>query len=65
MGDLAIALSRSFKTGSRGRARIGLSFVTGSRPMAESLLEKIQDFVESNTDAVVSGWTSELMEFEG
>ena len=47
------------------RARIGLSFVTSSKPTAEALLEKIQDFVESNTDAVVSGWTRELMEFEG
>ena len=46
------------------RARIGLSFVTSSKPTAEALLEKIQDFVESNTDAVVSGWTSELMEFD-
>ena len=46
------------------RAQLGLSFVTASRPIAEGLLEKIQDFVESNTDAVVSGWTSELMEFE-
>ncbi len=45
-------------------ARIGLAFVTGSRPTAEALLEKIQDFVENNTDAVVSGWTSELVEFE-
>jgi hypothetical protein len=46
------------------RAQLGLSFVTASRPIAQGLLEKIQDFVESNTDAVVSGWTSELMEFE-
>ena len=46
------------------RAQLGLSFVTASRPVAEGLLEKIQDFVESNTDAVVSGWTSELFEFE-
>jgi uncharacterized protein YlxP (DUF503 family) len=45
-------------------AQLGLSFVTASRPTAQALLEKIQDFVESNTDAVVSGWTSELMEFE-
>jgi uncharacterized protein YlxP (DUF503 family) len=46
------------------RARLGLSFVTGSRATAQALLEKIQDFVESNTDAVVSGWTSELLEFD-
>jgi uncharacterized protein YlxP (DUF503 family) len=46
------------------RARIGLSFVTNSRSTAEALLEKVQDFIESNTDAVVSGWTSELLEFD-
>ena len=46
------------------RARIGLSFVTVSRPAAEGMLEKIEAFVESNTDAVVSGWTSELMDFD-
>ena len=45
-------------------ARIGISFVTGSRPTAEALFEKIQDFIENNTDAVVSGWTSELLEFD-
>ena len=46
------------------RGQIGISFVTSSRPTAQSLMDKVQDFVESNTDAVVSGWTSELMEFE-
>ena len=45
-------------------AELGISFVTGSKPTAQALLEKIQDFIESNTDAVVSGWTSELLEFE-
>ena len=46
------------------RARLGLSFVTSERPTAESLLEKIRDFVESSTDAVVSGWTTEILEFD-
>jgi hypothetical protein len=46
------------------RARIGVSFVTGSRQTAESLLQKIQNFVESSTDAVICGWTSELVEFD-
>lgn len=45
-------------------ARIGISFVTGNRPIAQALFEKIQDFIENNTDAVVSGWTSELFEFD-
>ena len=46
------------------RAQLGLALVTASRPTAESLLEKIQSFVESNTDAVITGWTSELLEFD-
>ena len=46
------------------RARIAVSFVTGSKPTAQALLESIQNFVESNTDAVVSGWQSELLEFD-
>jgi uncharacterized protein len=45
-------------------AQIGISFVTGSRPTAQALFEKIQNFIENNTDAVVNGWTSELMEFD-
>jgi uncharacterized protein YlxP (DUF503 family) len=44
------------------RAQIGLSFVTGSRQMAQSLMEKIEVFVDDNTDAVVRDWTSELLE---
>jgi uncharacterized protein len=44
-------------------AQLGVSFVTGSRQVAESLMEKIEAFVDDNTDAVVSGWTSELLEF--
>jgi uncharacterized protein YlxP (DUF503 family) len=46
------------------RARLAVSFVTGSKTMAESLLEKMQTFIESNTDAVISGWTSELLDFD-
>jgi uncharacterized protein YlxP (DUF503 family) len=46
------------------RARIALSFVTNERKFAESLFEKIEGFVESNTDAVVAGWTSELLDFD-
>jgi len=46
------------------RARMAVSFVTGSKTTAESLLEKMQTFIESNTDAVISGWTSELLDFD-
>src|SRR5436190_21728245 len=46
------------------RARLAVSFVTGSRTTAQGLLEKIENFIDSNTDAVVAGWTSELLEFD-
>ena len=46
------------------RSRLAVSFVTGSRKTAEALLERMQDFIESNTDAVVAGWTQELLEFD-
>lgn len=46
------------------RARIGLSFVTGSRDLAQSLMEKIETFIDGNTDAVVNGFTSEILEFD-
>jgi len=46
------------------RARVGLSFVTSDRSYAHSLLDKLQNFIDSNTDAVLSGWTQELLEFD-
>jgi uncharacterized protein YlxP (DUF503 family) len=46
------------------RARIAISFVTGERTIAESLLDKIQTFIESNTDATMTGWTSEILDFD-
>jgi uncharacterized protein len=46
------------------RARMAISFVTGEKTVAEGLLEKIQTFIESNTDATLAGWTSELLDFD-
>jgi len=46
------------------RARIGLSFVSHHRDAANATLESIQDFIESNTDAVVAGWMSENLKFD-
>ena len=46
------------------RARLAVSFVAGRNDSADSLLDTIQNFVESNTDAVVIGWTSEKLEFD-
>lgn len=46
------------------RARLAISFVAGGNDSADSLLEKIQTFVETSTDAVVTGWTSEKLDFD-
>jgi uncharacterized protein YlxP (DUF503 family) len=46
------------------RARLAISFVADRRDSADSLLEKIQTFVESTTDAVVTGWTAEKLDFD-
>jgi uncharacterized protein YlxP (DUF503 family) len=43
---------------------MAISFVTGGRTVAEGLLEKIQTFIDSNTDATLAGWTSELLDFD-
>lgn len=46
------------------RARLAISFVTDHRNSADSLLDTIQQFVESHADATVVGWTSEKLDFD-
>ena len=45
-------------------ARLAISFITLEHAHADALLDKIIDFIESHTDAVLSGWTSEKLEFD-
>jgi len=46
------------------RARIAVAFVASDGPTADALLDKIHSYVETNTDAVLAGWTSEKLEFD-
>jgi uncharacterized protein YlxP (DUF503 family) len=46
------------------RARIAVSFVALDRATVDALLDKIRTFVETNTDARLTGWTSEQLEFD-
>ena len=46
------------------RARLAVSFVADRRDSADSLLDTIQQFVESHADARVVGWTSEKLDFD-
>ena len=45
-------------------ARIGLTFIALDHPAADAKFSKIQTFIESNTDATLTGWTSEKLEFD-
>ena len=46
------------------RSRLAVSFVADRRDSADSLLDTIQNFIESNTDAVMTGWTVEKLDFD-
>lgn len=46
------------------RARIGIAFIASDNAAADSMLEKIADFVEANAEARVSGWMSEKLDFD-
>jgi uncharacterized protein len=46
------------------RARLAISFVTNEHALADALLDRILDFIESSTDATLAGWTSEKLEFD-
>ena len=46
------------------RARLALTFIADRNDSADSLLDTIQNFVETTTDAVVTGWTSEKLDFD-
>jgi uncharacterized protein YlxP (DUF503 family) len=46
------------------RARLALALIADRNDSADSLLDTIQRFVESNTDAVLAGWTSEKLDFD-
>jgi len=46
------------------RARLALSFVSIDDASADAMLERVQNFVETNTDATLTGWTSEKLDFD-
>src|ERR1041385_1528550 len=40
------------------RGRLAVSFIALEHAVADRMIEKLVDFVESNTDATLSGWTT-------
>lgn len=46
------------------RARFAFSFVSLDDATAESMLDKMLDFIESAGDGVLSGWTAEKLPFD-
>ena len=46
------------------RARLAIAFIADRKDSADSLLDRIQQFVETNANAVLAGWTSEKLDFD-
>lgn len=46
------------------RARLGVTFIASDNAAADSILEKIGHFVETNAEATLNGWTSEKLDFD-
>ncbi|HSP14181.1 MAG TPA: DUF503 domain-containing protein [Thermoanaerobaculia bacterium] len=46
------------------RARLAICFIAHDQANADAYLDKILNFVESNIDGVLAGWTSEKLEFD-
>lgn len=46
------------------RARIAVAFIAHDHATADSNLEKVLHFVETNTEATLAGWTTEKLEFD-
>jgi uncharacterized protein YlxP (DUF503 family) len=46
------------------RARLGVAFISHDHAGADAMLDRIHNFIESNTDAVLAGWMSEKLDFD-
>jgi uncharacterized protein len=46
------------------RARLGVAFIALDDPSGDAMLERIAHFVETNTDAALTGWTAEKLDFD-
>ena len=46
------------------RARLAISFIADRNDSADSLLDRIQNYVEANSNAVLAGWTQEKLDFD-
>ncbi|MDQ3281731.1 MAG: DUF503 domain-containing protein [Acidobacteriota bacterium] len=45
-------------------ARLAISLIADRHQSADSLLDKIQNYVEANSNAVLAGWTQEKLDFD-
>ena len=43
---------------------MAVSFIADRTDSADSLLDKIQQYVEGHSNAVLAGWTSEKLDFD-
>jgi uncharacterized protein YlxP (DUF503 family) len=49
---------------SHQRSRMALSFISLDDAGADAMLDRILAFVETNSDASLTGWTSEKLDFD-
>ncbi len=46
------------------RARLAICFIAHDQANADTQLDRILNFVETNVDGTLAGWTSEKLEFD-
>ncbi len=46
------------------RARLAICFIAHDQANADAQLDRILNFVETNVDGTLAGWTSEKLEFD-
>ena len=46
------------------RARMAVALIADRHDSADSLLDRIQNYVEAHSNAVLAGWTTEKLDFD-
>jgi uncharacterized protein len=46
------------------RARFGIAFVSSDSSRADATFESVRSLLQNETEAVLAGWTTELLEFD-
>jgi uncharacterized protein YlxP (DUF503 family) len=49
---------------SHQRSRMGLSFISLDHGGADAMMDRVLAYIETNSDATLTGWTSEKLDFD-